>query len=123
MIPGLPSTILLTKIRQKYRFDLVPGLVRSRHQYGSMGRQPSSKFTLEHRLNLSLKFYDTFQESYTKNPQARRHMIERIISGAARVGNFKIFLSYAWLHFCSYFSPWFLFLSGYRYIGYRARSR
>ena len=123
----LPSDhFLLTKFSQKYKFDLVPEvLVRchERHQYGSMGRKPSSKFTLEHRLNLSLKFLQTFQEGYKRNPQARRHMIERIISGAARAGNLKVFLTYAWLHFCSYFSPWFLFRSGYRYIYYRASSR
>lgn len=119
----LPSDhFLMTTFSQKYKFDLVPEvLVRchERHQYGSMGRTPSSRFTLEHRLNLSLKFLQTFQDGYRRNPQARRHMIERVIIGAARSGNLKIFLKFTCLHSSSYFSLLFLVRAIYLYVRYR----
>lgn len=119
----LPSDhFLMTVFSQKYKFDLVPEvLVRchERHKYGSMGRTPSSRFTLEHRLNLSLKFLQTFQDGYMRNPKAKRHMIERIVICAARAANLKIFFKYSWLHFSVYLSFLFLFRAIYLYIRYR----
>lgn len=118
----LPSDhYLMTVFSQTYKFDLVPEvLVRchERHQYGSMGRTPSPRFTLTHRLNLSLKFYQTFPEGYRKYPKARKRLLERIISGAAKAGSHGCFLKYFWIYMVSFLDLKFMARALYRYIYY-----
>lgn len=90
----LPSDhFLLTKFSQKYRFDLVPEILvrcHERHDYGSMGRKPSSKFTYRHRANLQILFLKTFAKDYKRLSRARRKRYEMIIDNAVKLSDIQL---------------------------------
>ena len=104
--------LLLTKLSKLYKFDFVPEIMVRGHQfheYGSSSRLVKSKNDYFDKMEYFIFFLKFFESDYNAYPNAKKAILESIITMAVRAGNPPSCIKYMNIYLKGEHSYYFIF--------------
>jgi len=93
--------LLLTKLSELYKFDFVPEIMVLGHQFHDFGSSQylvKRSFRYKDKMMYFVNFLERFGSTYDSLPSAKRSILERILTMAAKEGDTSSFIKYSQIY-------------------------